>query len=132
MRLLATAIVIGPLMLIGAAPGADPSMPADQPAKPIAGTQPAADRDAYTQRAQDEMQLWQQKLHDFSVEAETAGQRDTIAAEHDLDEAWTQAAADMSKLRAASAAGWESAKASYEKASRKLADTWDSTAHPSK
>jgi hypothetical protein len=132
MRLLAALIIVGPLMLFGAAAAADPSIQTDRSAQPAAGTEPAADRDSYTRRARDEMQAWQQKLHDFGVEAEAAGRKDTIAAEHDLSEAWAQAAADMSKLQAASAADWDSAKVSYETASRKLADTWDRTTRPNK
>jgi CRISPR/Cas system-associated protein Csm6 len=71
------------------------------------------------------MQEWQQKLHDFSEKAEAKGQASTIAAEHDLNGAWTKTEAEADKLQTASAADWESAKISYEEASRDLAGTWD-------
>lgn len=51
----------------------------------------SADRDTYAQRARDEMQKWQRKLHDFSEKAEAAGKEAGNAAENDLNKAWTKA-----------------------------------------
>ena len=46
------------------------------------------------------------------------------AAENDLNNAWTKAETASSKLQTVGAESWESAKTSFEEASRELADTW--------
>lgn len=71
------------------------------------------------------MQDWQQKLHAFSETAKAKGEKAGDAAAHELNTAWTKAQAQAHKLQTAGAEDWESAKASYEKASRELADAWD-------
>ncbi len=129
MRILAASIVIGPLLLIGALPAAGQSTPAlgagaRAPVQLAAGTGSTADKDTFTQKAREEIQEWQRKLHDFGGKAEAKGKEAGDAAEHDLHEAWTKAEAASRKLQAAGAEDWESAKASYEKASHELAETW--------
>ena len=76
MRMLTVSIVIGPLVLIGALPAArsvDFRARLGRPVQLAAVGDSTADRDTYTQRARDEMQEWQRKLHDFSEIA--GGQR---------------------------------------------------------
>jgi uncharacterized membrane protein len=125
MRLLIAAIV-GPLMLIGALPqAAGQSSPSGTQVQSAAGSNAPADRDTYTQKARGDIRDWQQKLHDFSEDAKAKGQQAGNAAENDLNAAWTKTQAEAQKLQTATAAGWESAKASYEKASHELADAWD-------
>src|SRR5579863_4418636 len=124
-------------MLIGTLPAAagpsiSPAMSIQLTPGSYAGAHATADRDSYAQKARAELQEWQQKLHDFSEKAEAAGRKDTIAAEHDLNEAWKKTEAEARKLQTASAAEWESAKISYEKASRELADAWHRIAGASK
>jgi hypothetical protein len=119
------AIVAGPLMLIGVLPAAaGPSTSSDPPIRLAAGSDSTADRDTYTQKARDDLQEWQRRLHDFGEKAKTDGQKDAAAAQHDLNEAWTKTQAEAHKLQTASAEDWERAKASYEKASQELADAW--------
>jgi hypothetical protein len=128
MRSLATAIIIGSLTLIGALPATAQSAPAlgsDAPVRPAATGDMTADRDTYTRKAQDDMQDWQRKLHDFGEKAAANGHAVADAAENDLNAAWIAADADARKLQIATAAGWEDAKISFEKASRDLADAWD-------
>jgi len=126
MRLLIASIVIGPLMLIGALPeAAGQSSPSGTQIQSAAGSNTTADRDTYTQKARDDMQQWQKKLHDFSESAKAKGQQAGNAAENELNAVWAKTQAETHKLQAATAEGWESAKASYEKASRELADTWN-------
>jgi hypothetical protein len=126
MRILTASIVIGPLMLVGTLPAAaGPAIAADAPVRLAAGDASTADRDTYTQRARNEMQEWQRKLHDFDERAEAKGQKAGDAAEHDLHAAWKRVEAAGHKLQTASAEGWESAKVSFEKASHDLAETWD-------
>jgi hypothetical protein len=115
-------------MLIGALPAAGQSLPATgsaAPAHSVAGAGPTTDRDTYTQKARDDMQQWQQKLHDFSENAKAKGQQAGDAAGNELNAAWTKTLAEAQKLQTTGADGWESAKASYEKASHELADAWD-------
>jgi hypothetical protein len=52
------------------------------------------------------------------------GQRAGNAAENDLNEAWTKAEAASRQLQTIGAEGWESAKTSFAKASRELAEAW--------
>ena len=128
MRMLTASIVIGPLVLIGALPAAGQStlaLGSGTPVQLAAGADSAADRDTYTQKAREEMQEWQRKLHDFSEKAAAKGKQLDNAAENDLNEAWTKAKAASSRLQTAGAEGWESAKTSFEEASRELADAWD-------
>ena len=119
------AIVAGPLTLIGVLPAAaGPSTSSDTSMRMAAGSDSTPDRDTYTQRARDDLQEWQRRVHDFSEKAKTNGQKDAAAAQHDLNEAWTKTEAAAHKLQTASAEEWERAKASYEKASHDLADAW--------
>ena len=128
MRILTAAIVIGPLMLIGALPAAAAqsilALGSDVPVRLAAGGDATADKDTYTQKARDEIQKWQKKLHDFSEDMEAKGKAAGNAAEKDLNEAWTRAEAASRQLQTAGDEGWESAKSSYEKASHDLAEAW--------
>jgi hypothetical protein len=111
MRILIPSIVLGPLMLVGALPVA-----ADQPAafatqiQLAAGNDATGDRDTYSQKARDDMQEWQRKLHDFGTRTQAEGRK---------------AEATANKLQTAGEDGWENAKTSYEKASSDLANSWD-------
>ena len=128
MRMLTVSIVIGPLVLIGALPAAPGqstlALGSGAPVLLAAGNDTPADRDTYTQQARDKMQEWQRKLHDFSEKAEAKGKEAGDAAGNDLNKAWTKAKAASSKLQTVGAESWESAKTSFEEASRELADTW--------
>lgn len=128
MRMFITSIVIGPLMLTGALPAAGQSAVAPVSSAPLrlaAGSEPAAERDAYIQKARDQMQEWQRKLHDLGDTAAAKGKEAGTAAEDDLNKAWTKAEAEADRLQTASAEGWENARTSFEEASRKLSDAWD-------
>jgi len=128
MRSLATAIVIGSLTLIGALPATAQSAPAvgsDAPARSATTGDTTADRESYTRKAQDDMQDWQRKLHDFGEKAAANGHAAADAAQNDLNAAWIAADADARQLQTATAEGWEDAKISFENASRELAADWD-------
>ena len=128
MRILTASIVIGPLVLLGALPAAAGqstlALGSGIPIRLAAGGDSTADRDTYTQKARDEMQEWQRKLHDFSEKAAAKGKEAGNAAENDLNEAWTKAEAASRQLQTVGAESWESAKSSFEEASRELAETW--------
>jgi len=128
MRIFIASIVIGPLMLTGALPAVGQSTNAPGSSTPVrlaAGGESTAERDTYTQKARDQMQQWQRKLHDFSDTAAVKGKAAGSAAEDDLNKAWSKTEAESEKLQTASAEGWESARTSFEEASRELANAWD-------
>jgi hypothetical protein len=123
MRIIFASIVIAPLMLIGALPAAQ-SISSDARIRLATGGS-TADRDTYNQKARNAIREWQKKLHDFSEKAKAKGQGAGDAATDELNTAWTKIEAEEHKLRSASAEDWESAKISFEKASRDLKEVWD-------
>jgi hypothetical protein len=124
MRICFTSVVLGPLLLMGALPAI-----AGQSGAVHTHIQLVADNDAdrapFTQKAQEDMQQWRQKLHDFGEKAKESGQQGGAAAKDDLDHAWTKAKEAADRLRTVGADGWQGAKTSYESASHHLADTWN-------
>jgi hypothetical protein len=128
MRMLATATVIGPLLLIGALPAAA----GQSTLTPITGATiqladaggKTADQDTYTHEAKVEMRAWRRKLRDFGVTTKADGTEVRDATDKDLKVAWSKAKIASRNLQAASAEGWESAKVTYDQASRDLADAW--------
>jgi hypothetical protein len=130
MKFLFTSIVLGPLMLFGALPAvAGQPTPAPRSGTPtrLAADDSTTDRDTYAHRAQADMQEWQRKLHRVGETTEAKGREAGNTAENDLNEVWTRAEAASRKLQAVAADDWESAKASFERASHELTDTWHKT-----
>jgi hypothetical protein len=127
MRILTTAIVIGPLMLIGTLPAAaghsNFTLGWDSPVR-LAGGDLTADRETYNQAKRGEMRKWQRKIDDFNRKSEAAGGEPGSAVEGALTRAWTNAEVAEADLQTAGPESWDSAKISFEKASRELADTW--------
>jgi hypothetical protein len=127
MRISSALIIIGPVMLIGALPAVGkPALRigSEAPTRLAAGDDAAADRNTYVRKAQDEMQEWQRKLHEFGEQAEAKGREADSAAEKGLNDAWIKAKDASGKLQAVGTEGWQSAKASYEKATHDLAEAW--------
>jgi hypothetical protein len=131
MRILPTSTVVGSFLvigLIGTLPAAGQSI---QPPQPAASSRMAAvadwktERDAYVQKARDEVQEWQRKLHDFSEKTRTKTSETSIMAQNDFNAAWKETEDAFHKLETVRAEDWESAKTSYNKASLKLAAIWD-------
>ena len=85
---------------------------------------PDTDRTAYTTRAGAELQEWRRKIHDFGERAEVKGHDAGRATHKGLETAWTNTQAESHKLRDATAAGWQEARRSYERASHSLAEAW--------
>ena len=121
MKFLAVAIVVGPLMLIGALPAR--ALDTDAPVR-LTATDDTTDRDTYAQQARDDMQEWQRKLQAFTKESASGATGAETVAEHDLNVFRIEAEAASRKLQTVSADGWASAKTSYEKASQDLAKAW--------
>jgi hypothetical protein len=132
MRIFVALVSIGMLALGGAAPTAAQST-LDKP--PAVGTatadDPAAERNTYTNHAQGEMHLWEKKLHDFNAQVETNTPEAQKSANKNLDNAWTETKTAWSRLvnvglnvGTAGANDWDSAKASFQTTSDKLAVAW--------
>lgn len=126
MKMLTAALAIAPFLLAGA-PGAS--------AQSSAGNG-STDKDSYTHQAQEQVELWKEKLgdagdkvgsagKDVGNKASATGKDVSEATEKHLKQAWskTQEAAD--KLQNTGDKGWQSAKAAYERASHDLARTWN-------
>jgi gas vesicle protein len=122
----------GALLLIAALPAAGQTI---SPHASGAPTQLAAEgdfgakKDEYVQRSKAEMQDWRKKIDEFGDTAEAKGHEADAAAKSDLQAAWVNAEAESRKLATASADAWDDAKASFEKASQNLKDTWQKN-HP--
>ena len=133
MRILIAPIVVGLLALAGAAPAAAQSKPekgTSVGAATIAGD-PAAERNNYTNHAQEEIRMWEQKLHDFNTKQKTNDSEAQTSASRNLDSAWTETQTAWSQLvkvglnvGTAGPNAWASAQADFQTASEKLASTW--------
>ena len=131
MRMLSTAAIFGPLLLIGVIntfPAAGQSI---DPTQPTASFRVAAvgdwraERDIYVQKARDEVQAWQRKLHDLRQKARIKNSEANLTARKDFDTAWTEAEDASRRLETVGAEDWESAKVSFRAASQKLAAVWE-------
>ena len=132
MRIFITPSLIGLLALAGAAPATAQSKP-DQGTSVAAATSvdPAAERNSYTNHAQGEMHIWEQKLHDFNAKVETNATEAQTSASKTLDNAWTETKTAWSQLVKVGlnegtdgVTDWDSAKVSFQAASQKLAVAW--------
>ena len=83
-------IVIGMLVLAGAVPAAAQSKNDLNTSVAASNTNdPAAERNNYTNNAQGEMRMWEQKLNDFNARVETGAPEAQTNASKSLDSAWT-------------------------------------------
>jgi TolA-binding protein len=128
MRILPISTVVGSFLLIGTFPAASQSI---QPPQSASSFRIAAvadwktERDIYVQKARDEVQAWQQKLHDLREKVQTRNSEANITAQNDFNTAWKETEDAFRKLETVRAEDWESAKTSYNKASLKLAAIWE-------
>jgi hypothetical protein len=126
MKILATAIVIGPLVMIGTLPAASQSghPRAGASVRLVTARDSTADRETYTQKAHDDMQEWQPKLRAFDEKVQAKAVQAHTSTMDDLNKAWTQAEAASRRLETASSEDWENAKTSFKKASHRLDLAW--------
>lgn len=131
MRMLSTAAIFGPFLLIGAINSLPAAGQSIEPTQPTASFRVAAvgdwkaERDIYVQKARDEVQAWQQKLHDLRQKARIKNSEANLTARKNFDTAWTEAEDASRRLETVGAEDWESAKVSFHKASQKLAVVWE-------
>jgi hypothetical protein len=132
MRILIALVLIGMLALTGAAPAAAQAQ-LDKSASVGMATKDdrAAEMNNYTNHAQGEMNLWEQKLRDFNAGAVTNATDPQKSANENLNKAWTETRTAWSQLVKVGlnvgtdgANDWASAKASFQTASDKLAAAW--------
>ncbi len=132
MRIFIAPIVIGLLALAGAAPAAAQSKPDKGTSVGAATTDdPAAERNSYTNHAQGEMQMWEQKLRDYNAKQKTNATEAQTSASKNLDSAWTETKTAWTQLvhvglnvGTAGPNAWTSAQANFQTASQKLAAAW--------
>jgi hypothetical protein len=127
MRVFIAPLLLGTLALAGASPAAAQSKPASNQGISV-GVAPtrdaAAERESYTQKAQGEVRIWQQKLHDFDAKAQVKATEAQASASKDLDRAWTETKTASARLETAGDKDWDSAKVEFKTASDKLAVSW--------
>ena len=129
MRLLSNAAILAPLLfgVIGTLPAAGQSIHLTQPTASFRVAAVAdwkAERDIYIQKARDDVQAWQQKLHDLRQKARVKNSEANLTARRNYDTAWMEAEDASRRLETVGAQDWESAKVSFHKASQKLAMVW--------
>ena len=124
MKFLTLATIIGPLMLIGTLPGVSPAIAADSNVKMVSTHDSDADRESYRQKARSDVDDWHQKLNNFGDRTEIKSKAAGRHAKRDLDAAWARTETASRHLQTASARQWHHAQASFETASRELADKW--------
>jgi hypothetical protein len=125
MKLLFAPMMIGILALAGMSPAVAQSKSDQGRSVGVATTRGSTtERSSYTQQAQDEMRIWQKKLHDFDAKVQVKATDAQASASKDLDDAWTETKSASSQLETAAEADWDSAKASFKKASDKLTVAW--------
>ena len=125
-------IVIGMLVLAGAVPAAAQSKNDLNTSAAASNTNdPAAERNNYTNNAQGEMRMWEQKLNDFNARVETGATEAQTNASKTLDSAWTETKTAWNQLVKVGlnvgtdgVTDWGSAKVSFQTASQKLAAAW--------
>jgi hypothetical protein len=120
--------IIAALALVSVAPAAAQSNPGSGSSASVrvaaAPHDSTTDRETYTQKARDDMQEWQRKLHAFGAKIQAKATRVHNSAGDDLDKAWTRAEAASRRLETVSSEDWDSAKISFERASHKLDLAW--------
>jgi hypothetical protein len=127
MRILPTSTVVSSFLLIGligALPAAGQSIQPPQPAgsyRMAAVADSKSERDTYIQKARDEVQEWQRKVHDLREKTKTRNSEANITAQNNFNTAWTEIEDALHKLETVGTEDWESAKISFNKASQKLA-----------
>jgi hypothetical protein len=118
---------MGPLVLLYAVSAlAQQAAPPDKPAvvQAVTVTPPATDHDSYLQKTHGELLMWRARIDEFGSNTKTT-------ADRDFHSAWVHMQDTAATLQTVGAEGWASARASYEKASNDVADTWHRV-HPEK
>jgi hypothetical protein len=68
----------------------------------------ATERNSYTHQAQDEVRVWEQKLHDFDAEVQVKATDAKASTSKDIDDAWAQTKTAFAGLETAGEKDWDS------------------------
>lgn len=127
MKILIAPIVIGMLAVAGISPTAAQSKPLSDKGTTVGvatAHDAAADRNSFTQQAQEEVRTWQTRLNDFNAKLGAKATKAEANASKGLENAWTKTKTAAGQLETAGAKDWDSAKASFQSASHKLSVAW--------
>lgn len=126
MKIFIIAIVLGPLLIIGAPTTASQSGLSFSGAsvRLAAAGDLTVDRETYIQKTRDEMLEWKRKLHAFEEKVHTEADQAHTTAGDDLNKAWAEAEAASLRLETAGSEDWEATKASFRRASNRLDLAW--------
>lgn len=133
MRTIVISLTIGMLTLAGAVPAAAQSNITDNATSVGAFTaqDTEAQTNSFTNNAQAEMRVWEQKLHDFKARVKTGDTEAQTSASTSLDSAWAETTTAWKQLVKVGlnegtdgVTDWNSAKVSFQAASQKLAVAW--------
>ena len=117
------AILAAPMMLFAASSIV-------RAAEPTSVSSPAVnERDSFTQKAANEMQLWDAKIHDTATATLASGKHLDSQAENELNIAWNKADTAARALRNVGNDGWAAARSAYENAAADLNTAWHKV-HP--
>jgi hypothetical protein len=120
----AASLVAGPLLFGNVSTEAVARMAGNDAAIHLVG-EGDADRSSFTDKAQDDMQRWGQRVHDFGTNVKDQGQQGVDSAKRDLNTAYDKAKVAADGLKTAGQDGWQGAKTTFERARDNLATTWD-------
>ena len=107
MKPLFAPIMTGMLALAGTSPAAAQPKSDQGTSVGVATTRDSrTERSSYTQKALDEVRLWERKLQDFDAKVQVKATDAQASASKDLDDAWTETKSASSQLETAAEADW--------------------------
>lgn len=137
MQNLNVSIIIGTLALLAALPAvaqspSRASIPSSSGSEAAvqspAAVDPTESEDAYVQKAQARMGLWEQRL--IQLDSTVGSDKElSDSAEDAVNKAWIAAEATYDELQPTGAEGGQGARIAFEKAMQQLAETWHKV-HP--
>jgi hypothetical protein len=127
MKILLAALVVGPIVLAGAAQAeVTPSNPLRGSASTIhlAAAENPVDRKTYVQTKDAGMAQWRSRIDAFAARTQAKATAADQAVSGEIQGAWSHVERASSALDAAGVDGWDNAKAAYERASQDMEATW--------
>jgi hypothetical protein len=125
MKIFFAPMMIGMLAFAGASPATGQSKSDPGTSVRVSTTRDAdTQRNSYTRQSQDELRVWQQKLHDFDAKVQVKATDAQTSTSKDLNSAWAETKTAYSRLETAGEKDWNGAKTSFKSASDKLAVAW--------
>jgi hypothetical protein len=122
-------LALGSVLGLAASVGIAAPLPSAPPAEPrlhlVADSDFSTMKDHYLQKAQTTLDEWKHKLDEGADKAADQTRAATGTAQADLHTAWLKAQAEAQRLSASGADQWDRTKASFERASNDLKDSWN-------